>query len=241
MKINLNISKSQTVPNLKSIPQSSLKITNTELLPLIEQENVLNSNLSNQESPSISLADKLSQPITSAPIAKPNSLQGLINGDLEKQNTAIAISDKETLGGDSMSLSSKLSTSIVCDSPAPQVSSVNNIPQITNEKYKLLAEATDTLAQSTIDQFEERMQAVVNAFGNTGLHDAMKRVLEYTQEHNELRTFLRAEDIQIFVRGARQSYAAVAKTKTANRSKKSNSKVIDSEVASFLEDLEIEL
>lgn len=115
------------------------------------------------------------------------------------------------------------------------------IPQVTGEKYALIAEASDTLSQETIDQFNQRMRMVELSMDNPDLHNAMDRVITYCQEHNELRPFLRAEDIALFVKGARNSYAKVAEVKNKNRAKKSKSALIDEGIMAEFADIVIEL
>lgn len=116
---------------------------------------------------------------------------------------------------------------------------VNTIPVVTAEKYQLLADACNTLSAETIEEFNSRMQYVVSSMNNPELGDAMKRVLEYTQEHNELQPFLREDDIALFVRGARKSYARVAEKKTKNRSKKKANIELDASAIDDLLDLDI--
>jgi len=115
----------------------------------------------------------------------------------------------------------------------------NSIPKVTAEKYALIADASDTLSQSTINEFNLRMNFIVQSMDNEDLPDAMKRVLEYTQLHNELQPWLRAEDIAVFVRGARSSYAAVAVKKGSSRTKRTKSSAINDQIMSDLMDLEI--
>jgi len=117
----------------------------------------------------------------------------------------------------------------------------STIPPVTNTKYSLLVDSTDTLPQKTIDQFNQRMQYLEAAFDNTELPDAMQRVMEYCQEHQELRPFLRAEDIGLFVRGARSSYARVAEVKIKNRKKLSKNAVLEADIMESLGDIEIDL
>lgn len=138
---------------------------------------------------------------------------------------------------------STLQTALDDKSNPMQISPINTtlIPQVTTEKYALLATASDTLSEKTIEQFEIRMQTVINSMNNSELPNAMERVSVYAKEHPELRPFIRAEDVQIFVRGARNSYAKVAEAKLKNRASKSKSSLLDANIADSLSDLVIDL
>jgi len=140
------------------------------------------------------------------------------------------------------SLETALSKPAIPAIPAIPVVNANvNIPIVTAEKYALLAEQSDTLSQETIDEFNLRMNYIISAMDNPELPDAMKRVLEYCQAHNELQPWLREQDIAIFVRGARQSYARVAAKKGATRSKRSSNAEMDKLAIESLMDLEINI
>jgi len=120
-------------------------------------------------------------------------------------------------------------------------SSIPEIPKVVQEKYALLADSTDVLSQDVIDEFNLRMNYIIETMNNEELPNAMLRVLEYSRQHNELHQFLREDDISIFVKGARNSYARVAEKKTKNRTKKSKNVALDADIMNDLMNMDIEL
>ena len=115
------------------------------------------------------------------------------------------------------------------------------IPEVVTEKYKILADIPDTLDAAVVEDFQTKMQSVLDNMGNHELQNSMMDVLEYTQAHPELKEILRPEDVQLFVRGARKAYAGVLINKNTNKAKSSKKAERLAELEEALGDLDLGL
>lgn len=113
------------------------------------------------------------------------------------------------------------------------------IPQLApkTEKYVLLAEATEELPQPVLDMFAEKMQTMMSALDTQYLQHALHEVKRFTDEHKELRKILRAEDVQLFVKAARQSAGLTVVAKTENKQKASKKQAMVNELAGEINDI----
>lgn len=102
------------------------------------------------------------------------------------------------------------------------------------EKYVLNAEATEQLPAETLEGFAKHMQTLIDTMGTKELSNSLHAILKYTKEHPELKGILRPEDVQLFVRGCRQSYGLVVKAKQTNQAKR---KVSSANVEDVMNDL----
>lgn len=198
-------------------------------------------NIGRPKEPTKSLVDELKKPT----VIEPEAILELKDEQIltvSANNSPLEIELKNKLTNDVNAANKTLTPPF--RAPTGQMQGIENqiaIPEVTGEKYALLAEASDTLSQDTINQFNQRMRMIELCMDSPDLHNAMDRVITYCQEHNELRPFLRAEDISLFVKGARSSYAKVAEVKTKNRAKKSKAALLDESIMEELADIVIEI
>ena len=201
-------------------------------------------NIGGPKEPTKSLADELKKPT----VIEPEAIlelkdEQILTVSANNSPLAIEIKKKITEHTNDVNAANKTLTQSLA-APTGQMQGIENqiaIPEVTGEKYALLAEASDTLSQDTINQFNQRMRMIELCMDSPDLHNAMDRVITYCQEPNELRPFLRAEDISLFVKGARSSYAKVAEVKTKNRAKKSKAALLDESIMEELADIVIEI
>lgn len=114
-------------------------------------------------------------------------------------------------------------------------------PKTEKLKYILTANATEKLPEEVLIGFQNRMQKICDCFGSADVQHALYAILEYTKQHPELREILKAEDVAIFVKAAREAYGIVLVNKTANKEKKGKTGKLEAELLSDLADLEINL
>jgi len=176
--------------------------------------------------------DERQIPVEMAPEKKPMS--GL-SGMLAKAKT-----QKQAVANPTASLSDKLKESK--DKPPPSPSKVQKetpVYKLSTKKYQILEELGEQLDSAVVEEFIENMQTILNTFESEALHDVMQKTLHFAQKHPELKPLLEPEDIQIFVDGARRSYAKVVVAKKGKKKKKAKRDEVVADFDEFLNDLEL--
>lgn len=109
------------------------------------------------------------------------------------------------------------------------------------EKYVLDAEATETLPQAVLEEFAAKMQSLLNTMGTLQLQTALPDLLNFTQAHPHLRDILRADDIRIVTKAAREAYGLTVVAKTSNSAKATKTNKLAADILADLADIKFTL
>lgn len=105
------------------------------------------------------------------------------------------------------------------------------------EQYVLVADASSVLPEETLLQFAAKMQGLLDHMNTPSLPQALQNCKKFCDEHKELRQILRASDVQLFVRAARQSYGMTIIAKETNKTKRASTTAKNTAVAKDVLDM----
>ena len=118
----------------------------------------------------------------------------------------------------------------------------NAIPQVSDEKYNLVADAEPSLSTEAAEKFRDMLTMLAENIDNEGeLQNVLKGTLTHLKENPEVDCILTPEDRATFVRAARKSYGITLVTKTTRKAKVTKASAKVDELMDELADLDFAL
>ena len=194
---------------------------------------------------------KLNLPNRATPVAK-TSLQEKTSGHKfslpTKSKPAETISEKAApkQGATGLNLSKPTSANASkgsTDSSIQQNQTKSNaIPEISEEKFNLIADVDPTFSTEAAIKFRDMLVMLEENIDNEGeLQNVLKGTLTHLQENPEVDAILTPEDRATFVRAARKSYGITLVAKTTRKAKVTKSAAKVDELMDELCDLEFSI
>ena len=118
----------------------------------------------------------------------------------------------------------------------------NNIPEMSDDKYEVVAGASDSFSQEAGNKFEEQLGILQSAIDGVGdLREGMVNVLTFLDDNPQYKDNIAPKDIAVFVAACRKVAGITVTEKKTRVTKRKSTSALEADIMADLAGLDLEL
>ena len=118
----------------------------------------------------------------------------------------------------------------------------NNIPEMSDDKYEVVAGASDSFSPEAGNKFEEQLGILQSAIDGVGdLREGMVNVLTFLDDNPQYKDNIAPKDIAVFVAACRKVAGITVTEKKTRVTKKKSTSALEADIMADLAGLDLEL